>query len=62
MVSNTEPLRHVIAVAAGHNHALALLEDGTVVRWVDNSSAALGELSGSTCGQEAPAGGGRGRR
>jgi hypothetical protein len=36
-----QPDRPVIAVAAGYNHALALLDDGTIVAWGDNSHGQL---------------------
>jgi alpha-tubulin suppressor-like RCC1 family protein len=51
MVSKTEALKHVVEIAGGHNHALALLEDGEVVGWGDNEQGALGTLSGEKCGK-----------
>lgn len=57
MVSETETLKHVVAVEGGYNHGLALLENGTVVGWGDNSTGALGPLTG-TCGKENKKGGG----
>ncbi|MER6348181.1 RCC1 domain-containing protein [Streptomyces sp. NPDC001595] len=44
------PLRRVIAIAAGCDHTLALLSDGTVRAWGDNSSGQLGTgtIGGST--------------
>ena len=44
------PLTGVIAIAAGYNHALALLETGEVVGWGDNEDGALGQSSESLCG------------
>jgi len=35
-------LKQVTAIAAGQNHSLALLEDGTVLAWGDNSFGELG--------------------
>src|SRR5439155_13231367 len=47
------PLSGVVAVAAGYNHALALLETGEVVGWGSNNRGALGPTSESLCGQTA---------
>jgi alpha-tubulin suppressor-like RCC1 family protein len=47
--SDGEPLRNVKQVAAGANHALALLEDGEVVGWGDDSKGELGEGTATTC-------------
>jgi alpha-tubulin suppressor-like RCC1 family protein len=58
MVNATEPLKHVVAIAGGQTHALALLEDGRVVGWGNNAGGALGELSGEVCGHENKNGGG----
>jgi alpha-tubulin suppressor-like RCC1 family protein len=44
------PLSGVLAIAAGYNHALALLESGEVVGWGNNEKGALGPASESTCG------------
>jgi alpha-tubulin suppressor-like RCC1 family protein len=45
------PLSGVVAIAAGYNHALALLETGEVVGWGSNGKGALGPTSESLCGQ-----------
>ncbi len=37
------PQRQVVAVAAGYNHSLALLSDGSVRAWGNNSSGQLGD-------------------
>jgi alpha-tubulin suppressor-like RCC1 family protein len=44
------PLSGVVAIAAGFNHVLALLEDGEVVGWGDNQKGALGPASEAICG------------
>jgi alpha-tubulin suppressor-like RCC1 family protein len=44
------PLTGVVAIAAGNNHALALLETGEVVGWGDNGKGELGAWSESICG------------
>jgi alpha-tubulin suppressor-like RCC1 family protein len=51
MVNGHETLKHVVAIAAGYRHALALLENGSVVGWGDNSYGALGTTSGEECTQ-----------
>jgi alpha-tubulin suppressor-like RCC1 family protein len=58
MVNETEPLKHVVAIAAGNSQALALLEGGRVVGWGDNGGGALGELAPTSCGKENKNGGG----
>ena len=40
--------RKAVAVAAGYNHSLALLDDGTVYAWGDNSSGQLGNPAAGT--------------
>lgn len=40
-----EPLKHAVAVAAGKDGGIALLEDGQLVGWGDNSEGQLGETS-----------------
>jgi alpha-tubulin suppressor-like RCC1 family protein len=45
------PLRGVVAIAAGVNHALALLENGEVVGWGDNEKGELGPKSEAVCGK-----------
>lgn len=45
----TEPLKNVIAVAAGFEHSLALKEDGTVWAWGNN---AFGQLGNNNAGSE----------
>ena len=45
-------LTHVVAVAAGDTHSLALKDDGTVWAWGDNSSGQLG--NGTTVQKNAP--------
>jgi alpha-tubulin suppressor-like RCC1 family protein len=57
MVNATESLKHVVSVAAGYNFGLAVLEDGSLVGWGNNTTGQLGPLTG-TCGKEAPTGGG----
>ncbi len=57
MVSETEPLRHVVAISSNANHALALLEGGRVVGWGEAANGSLGEAAG-TCGHEHKSGGG----
>ena len=57
MVSETEPLQHVVAISSNANHALALLEGGRVVGWGDAANGSLGEAAG-TCGHEHKSGGG----
>jgi alpha-tubulin suppressor-like RCC1 family protein len=57
MVSETEPLKHVVAIEAGYNHGLALQEGGTVVGWGDNGGGQLGAVT-SPCGKENKHGGG----
>jgi alpha-tubulin suppressor-like RCC1 family protein len=57
MASETEPLQHVVAIAAQANHALALLEGGRVVGWGDAANGSLGEAAG-ICGHEHKSGGG----
>ena len=57
MVSETEPLQHVVAISASANHVLALLEGGRVVGWGDAANGSLGEAAG-TCGHEHKSGGG----
>ncbi len=57
MAGETEPLQHVVAIAAQANHALALLEGGRVVGWGDAANGSLGEPAG-TCGHEHKSGGG----
>jgi len=57
MVSETEPLQHVLALSASANHVLALLEGGHVVGWGDAANGSLGEAAG-TCGHEHKSGGG----
>ncbi|HTU79552.1 MAG TPA: IPT/TIG domain-containing protein [Solirubrobacteraceae bacterium] len=52
-------LREVVEVAAGADFSLALLKDGTVMAWGDNSEGALGD--GTTTGPEKCAGEGCGR-
>ncbi len=44
----------VTAVAAGENHSLALLEDGTVVAWGANSSGQLGDGEESGAKSDVP--------
>jgi alpha-tubulin suppressor-like RCC1 family protein len=44
------PLSGVLAISAGYNHALALLESGEVVGWGNNEKGALGPASESKCG------------
>jgi hypothetical protein len=44
------PLTGVVAIAAGYNHALALLETGEVVGWGSNDRGPLGASSESICG------------
>jgi alpha-tubulin suppressor-like RCC1 family protein len=57
MASETQPLKHVVAISAQANHALALLEGGTVVGWGDGANGSLGEAT-ATCGHENKNGGG----
>ena len=57
MVSETEPLQHVVAISSNANHALALLEGGRVVGWGQAANGSLGEAAG-TCGHEHKSGGG----
>jgi alpha-tubulin suppressor-like RCC1 family protein len=57
MSSETEPLRHVVAISAAANHVLALLEGGRVVGWGDATNGSLGEAAG-TCGHEHKSGNG----
>jgi hypothetical protein len=51
------PLRGVVAVAAGQDHAVALLEDGTVAAWGGNGGGqcdvplGIGRISAITAGQ-----------
>jgi alpha-tubulin suppressor-like RCC1 family protein len=45
-------LEHVKAISAANNHALALLEDGTVVAWGSNSNGELG--NGTTIASDVP--------
>lgn len=45
-------LKEVTAVAAGYDHGLALLEDGTVVAWGENEDGALGD--GGTANSDVP--------
>ena len=58
MAGPTTPLTDVVAVAGGHDHAIALLANGSVVGWGANSTGALGELGGESCGKEKKTGGG----
>ncbi|MFB7511761.1 hypothetical protein [Streptomyces sp. NPDC056144] len=39
----TAPLAKVVQVAAGDSHSIALLEDGTVLGWGNNSSGQIGD-------------------
>jgi alpha-tubulin suppressor-like RCC1 family protein len=45
-------LRNVVAVAAGYNHSLALLRDGSVQAWGGNCYGLLGD--GTTTDRHAP--------
>src|SRR5260370_5044372 len=55
-------LSNVTAVAAGEEHSLALLANGTVMAWGDNRAVQLGSRAASTCGEPEPAGGLTGAR
>ncbi len=44
-LTNTGPLNNVLGVAAGSNHSLAILCDGTVAAWGANTSGQLGDNS-----------------
>ena len=46
-------LSGVTQIAAGGNHTCALLGDGTVQCWGDNSDGALGSATSETCGGDA---------
>jgi alpha-tubulin suppressor-like RCC1 family protein len=49
----TTPLSKVVGIAAGSEHAVAVLENGTVVAWGGNANGKVGETSGEVC-QSAP--------
>jgi len=46
-LASGDPLANVVAIAAGSNHALALLKDGTVYAWGRNYEGQLGNSSTS---------------
>jgi len=47
-LASGDPLANVVAIAAGSNHALALLKDGTVYAWGYNGYGQLGNASASS--------------
>ncbi len=43
--ASAEPIKHIVAVAAGDNHSLALSREGVVYAWGDGSAGQLGDGS-----------------